>query len=219
MRNKCSFCGAPLEKGEQRCDACGMTVPENVFVRAGQAPPAPEQPGASPWGSAPDMPGQEQSAAPPPQPDDAAEPPPAYDYTQQAGQQEGPTWQQAYVPPPYPGQEYGQAGYNNPGAPGYGAPYGYGYGQPYQPAPPPGVDVVPLWTYVWPHLLLLVPYLGWVAFLVVMFLWAFGASYGPNRKNFARANLIVAAGALVLLVIAVAGVASCFSYIGSNWPY
>lgn len=58
----------------------------------------------------------------------------------------------------------------------------------------------------------LIPCVGWLVWLVMMFVWGFGENVKPSKKTFARASLIVALVALVLiLVLVVIGAAVGFS--------
>ncbi len=63
-----------------------------------------------------------------------------------------------------------------------------------------------LFTLALPILLLFIPipFVGPLAYIVILFIWAFGNNTNPNKKNWARANLIVTAIVLVLSIIFVA---------------
>ncbi|MFV0413482.1 MAG: hypothetical protein ACK5L3_09460 [Oscillospiraceae bacterium] len=110
-----------------------------------------------------------------------------------------------------------------PAAPG-GVPYApapsYYYPPVGQPANPPypaygapaQTDTMTILNYLTPYLLGLIPLVGGIVSLVLMFVWAFGSSYGPNRKNFARANLIIWLIGIVLSVITIVVFASYFTY-------
>ena len=68
----------------------------------------------------------------------------------------------------------------------------------------------------------LIPCVGWLVWLVMMFVWGFGDNVKPSKKNYARASLIIALVALVLilafvLISAVAGVT--ISHLVEELPY
>lgn len=58
---------------------------------------------------------------------------------------------------------------------------------------------VSIWTYLGAFLLPLVPGVGALAFLVLLFYWAFAANVDKARKNFGRAYLIYLGLAMLLL--------------------
>lgn len=79
-------------------------------------------------------------------------------------------------------------------------PTAYGYTEAAQ------TDTMGVWGYTWPILLNIVPGAGGVVAIILFFIWGFG-SYGPNRKNFSRAmlliNLIIVLVLLLSLIIAI----------------
>ena len=78
---------------------------------------------------------------------------------------------------------------------------------PYQPAyappgPPaysghPGGEPLRVGQYIGMLLLMIVPILS----VILLFMWSFGGSVNPNKKNFARAMLIVSAIGIVVSII------------------
>lgn len=80
-------------------------------------------------------------------------------------------------------------------------PTAYGYTE------APETDKLGVWGYTWPILLNIIPGAGGIIAIILFFIWGFG-SYGPNRKNFSRAmllvNLVVTVVLLFVLIIAVA---------------
>lgn len=60
-----------------------------------------------------------------------------------------------------------------------------------------------LFTLSLPILLLFIPIpmVGPIAYIVILFVWAFGNNTNPNKKNWARANLVVSLVVFVLSVI------------------
>lgn len=108
-----------------------------------------------------------------------------------------------YAPTPAPAYYYPPAG--QPVTPAYPA-----YGAPAQ------TDTMTILNYLTPYLLGLIPLVGGLVSLVLMFVWAFGSSYGPNRKNFARANLIIWLIGIVISVITIIVFASYFAYFFSS---
>ncbi len=49
--------------------------------------------------------------------------------------------------------------------------------------------------------IMLIPCVGWLVFIVMLFIWGFGSKASTSKKNWARATLIFA-GVLLVLVIA-----------------
>lgn len=80
-------------------------------------------------------------------------------------------------------------------------PTAYGYTE------APETDKISVWGYTWPVLLNIIPGAGGIVAIILFFIWGFG-SYGPNRKNFSRAmllvNLVVTVILLIVLIITVA---------------
>ena len=62
----------------------------------------------------------------------------------------------------------------------------------------PKADRVSTWVFLGVMCLPIVPFVGTIAYLVILFYWAFAASIEDSRKSFARATLIYTAAALVL---------------------
>lgn len=87
-----------------------------------------------------------------------------------------------------------------------------------QPAQTSGgnVDVITMGQYLIMFLITAIPIAG----IVMLFIWSFGAEAGPNKKNFARAYLImmaIAIGASILISIIMSVVMA--SLIGSMYYY
>jgi len=102
-------------------------------------------------------------------------------------------------PPPAPGPTQpplaypAQQRYAPPSSPpvSFVAPY-------HPPTPPPNAAPLSVGQYIIMFLLLSVPLLN----LVLLFVWGFGGSVNPNKRNLARASLILSA---VVFVIALTG--------------
>lgn len=52
-------------------------------------------------------------------------------------------------------------------------------------------------------LLPMIPMVGWILYLVLLFYWAFASSVEDSRKSFARASLIYSGITLVLMIVLV----------------
>lgn len=48
--------------------------------------------------------------------------------------------------------------------------------------------------------LLLIPFVGWLAFIIIVSLWAFGSNTPTNKKNWARATLVFV-GVLIIIFL------------------
>ncbi len=116
------------------------------------------------------------------------------------------------------GQPYTQPGNAQPNAaqPGYVQP---AYTQPnYAQQPPAGKPVeaaVPpmgTWAYVGSLLLMALPIAGFIIAIV----WACGATSNPNRRNLARATLILIAIGIVLSILLGAAMVSIFATIAKE---
>jgi len=68
--------------------------------------------------------------------------------------------------------------------------------RPNAPQPPPqasgGVDLITMGQYLIMFLIMCIPIAG----IVMLFIWGFGNETGPNKKNFARAYLVMMAIAI-----------------------
>ncbi len=100
-------------------------------------------------------------------------------------------------PPPPPPPQYQQPVYQQPV---------YQQPQPTYRAPAPGAAAAPVLSvgsYIGMMLLACLPVVGFILLLV----WAFGSTENPNKKNYARAVLIISviALALYLLIFLIAG--------------
>lgn len=88
------------------------------------------------------------------------------------------------VPPPQ--------GYTSPAQTAYAPPQPTAYsGQ------PGGNEPLRVGQYIRMLLLMCVPILG----IILLFKWSFGGSVNPNKKNFARASLILCAVSLIIMLI------------------
>lgn len=65
----------------------------------------------------------------------------------------------------------------------------------------PKIDRVPTGVFLGVMCLPIIPFVGTLAYLVVLFYWAFAASVEDSRKSFARATLIYTAAALVIAFV------------------
>lgn len=58
-------------------------------------------------------------------------------------------------------------------------------------------------------LLQFIPCVGWLIFLIMMFVWAFGSSVKPSKRNWAKANLIfalISAGVFIIIWIIIGNI-------------
>lgn len=62
-------------------------------------------------------------------------------------------------------------------------------------------NTVSIGEWIWVLLLPLIPCVGWLVWLVMMFVWGFGENVKPSKKSFARASLIVALVSVVLIIV------------------
>ena len=100
---------------------------------------------------------------------------------------------------------YAAAAEPAPAPPAYTPPpaqTAYAPQQTYAPQPPaysgqPGSEPLRVGQYIGMLLLMCVPILG----VILLFMWGFGSSVNLNKKNFARAMLIVSAIGIVLSII------------------
>ena len=49
-----------------------------------------------------------------------------------------------------------------------------------------------------------IPVFGSITYLVMLFIWAFGSDSNPNKKNWARAKLVVTAIGIICMIILIA---------------
>ena len=136
---------------------------------------------------------------------------PVLESTQPVQAEPQPAYQQpAYVQPSYVGnvrKEAAPAAQNASGAGGYQSayqqsPYGqqnYNRQQPYTPqqTAAPQHTVMSTGSFLGTLLLMMIPIAGFILMLV----WAFGGTDNPNRRNLARAMLIITAIGLVLTIL------------------
>ena len=91
--------------------------------------------------------------------------------------------------PPAPQPPYG----------GYGQPYGYQPPQ-YPPQPPKKEEITTL-GWVWRFLLPCIPVVGWIINLIMLFIWMGDETKEESFRNWAKAQLIMMAIALGLVVV------------------
>jgi hypothetical protein len=56
-------------------------------------------------------------------------------------------------------------------------------------------------NWLWTYGLLLIPYVGWLAFITLLFVWSFTKSTPVSKKNWARVNLIFTAVLIILIIV------------------
>lgn len=100
---------------------------------------------------------------------------------------------QPYAQPNYVQPGYAQPNYSQPNYAQTPPPYGAGYNA--APAAPKS-NVMSTWAYVGSILLMAIPLAGFIIALV----WAFGGTDNLNRRNLARATLIIMLIGIVLCV-------------------
>ena len=95
-----------------------------------------------------------------------------------------------------------------------------------QPKKTVGVEspsqVVSVGEWILVLLMPLIPCVGWLVWLVMMFVWGFGSGVKPSKKTFARASLIIALVVLVLVILILvigAAVGVTFSSLMNEAPY
>jgi hypothetical protein len=105
-------------------------------------------------------------------------------------------------PPPPPAGPLGQAA--PPPPPAYGAalqtapPLQQSYAQPVAYGQvQPGNEPLSVGQYIGMFLLMCVPLLN----IILLFVWGFGSMINPNRKNFARAALIIILISMIIMII------------------
>ncbi len=178
----CEKCGVKLPENSKFCVSCGAHVGGAGAVQA-PIPPPPVTP-VSPQTAAP-------TPFPPPPPPGhgrAAEaPPPPPGYQPEPGQV-APSAPPVYRPPgpvPSPGPMV-------QGPPSYAPQPAYGTGA------QAGTAVLSVGQYIVMFILLCIPIVN----MILLFVWSFGSAAPLNKKNFARAVLIMGAVSLILWIIA-----------------
>ncbi len=79
-----------------------------------------------------------------------------------------------------------------------------------------GVDLITMGQYLLMFLIMAIPIAG----IVMLFIWGFGSETGPNKKNFARAYLIMMAIAIgISIVLSIVMGALMASIMGSMYYY
>ena len=105
--------------------------------------------------------------------------------------------QQPVTPPPpvYTAPQPPYGGYQPP----------YGYQPPQYPAPqPPQKEAITALGWIWRSLIYCIPFVGWIIYLVMLFVWMGDDTKEESFRNWAKAQLImmaVAVGLVVLFVI------------------
>ena len=162
------------------CKNCGTLMENDVCPNCGttntpvDSAPAPE---AQPVYAAPEQP------VPPAQPVYAApeQPVPPAQPVYAAPQQPIPPAQPVYVAPQPP---YG----------GYQPPY-------YPPQPPKSEEPVSVLGWIWRFLLPSIPVVGWIINLIMLFIWMGDDTKEESFRNWAKAQLVMMAVALGLVVL------------------
>lgn len=77
------------------------------------------------------------------------------------------------------------------------------FGQPRTEVQQPGIQEKPISFLSWlgTYALLLVPYVGWLIFIVMLFVWAFGNNTPATKKNWARVTLIFVGIVTVFVIL------------------
>ena len=89
-----------------------------------------------------------------------------------------------------------QPNFNQQSQPGYHQPPTYS-------SKPEAIEPVPTWKWVGIHLLNLIPIVGPIIYLVLLFVWAFGECKYPSLKNYAKAMLILMLISIILIILSV----------------
>lgn len=176
----CSACGSPLRSGANFCADCGAAVPEvQEQSQFSEAPAETAETMASMAATAPP-----EAAVPQPSMVSAVSPgsgaPPGMSSPQQATYTAAPAPAPVYTAAPAAAPAYAAAPV---AAPSYG-----------RPANPPPMGVI---GYFLTMLVFYIPIVG----LVLAFVWAFGQNPNQSRKKFARAQILVWALLILILVV------------------
>lgn len=77
------------------------------------------------------------------------------------------------------------------------------FGQPRTAMQQPGISEKPISFLSWlgTYALLLVPYVGWLIFIIMLFVWAFGNNTPVTKKNWARVTLIFVGIVTVFVIL------------------
>ncbi len=220
----CEICGAKQGEGAAADSQAGSSevisaqkeTPTGNFVP--EATAAPSQPAAQPAPTAPQSPQnnfgqqngnnpqvnpQQRQPLPPPIPQQRVNP-------QQNFNQPNNNWQQQPPPPPpnFNNPQMNQQNYNQQ----YQNP---GYVQSNGPSQDELRKPLSVWWFLLMFIVMAVPILG----IVMTFVWAFGSKTNLNRKNFARAVLILAVISIVLGIVFYGSMAAIFGSMMSNFDY
>lgn len=114
-----------------------------------------------------------------------------------------PPYQQAYAPPP---------AYASPVRAEHPSQQAYAPQQHLAYSGQPGSDPLRVGQYIGMFLLMCVP----VVNIILLFVWSFGGSVNPNKKNYARASLILGAIGLILAILFGAALVSIFEELFSS---
>ena len=77
----------------------------------------------------------------------------------------------------------------------------YGYQPPYYPPQKPAAEPVSTGGWIWRSLLAHIPFVGWIIYLVMLFVWMGDESKEESFRNWAKAQLILLAIAVGLVVL------------------
>ena len=182
----CSACGSPLRSGANFCADCGAAVPEvQEQSQFSEAPAETAEPMASMAVTA--APAPPEAAVPQPATVSAVSAagsgaPPGMSSPQQATYTAAPSPAPVYAAAPAAAPAYAAA---SAAAPSYG-----------RPANPPPMGVI---GYFLTMLVFYIPIVG----LVLACVWAFGQNPNQSRKNFARAQILVWALLILILVVSI----------------
>ncbi len=98
-----------------------------------------------------------------------------------------------------------------PQAPTYQAPPRY------MPPEMKGEEPVSTGKWILYHLIPMIPFVGWLVYIVMLFVWAFGNNENTTFRNWARSQLIISGislviGVLVIVLIAALGLTGAMAF-------
>lgn len=76
---------------------------------------------------------------------------------------------------------------------------------------------VSLGTWVCRHLITFIPCVGWLIYIIMLFVWAFDKKYNSTSRNWAKAELIFMAIAVILVIVIMAVMAGIFAVNGMDY--